>query len=391
MIDAKKVSEELVAPLNDFALRSWQSLPPKKGNPIYSPWSLYSAMGMALAGAKENTALEMAKTMGLATVPAEQWHKLMLGVGENFRCPGEWVTTTFTTVNGLFFQRNKKLVDEFNKLLVDAYLVEPVAVDFKGAPKAARQTINTWVAKQTQDRIPELLQENSIDQAMRLVLANAAFVKGGWAKTFPKEKTKPGQFHLSKSQNIKVPMMHVEGNARDFSYGDYGDFKAVGMNAADEMLQTVILLPDAIDGLADLEAKMDAALLNKVMQGLMLRKVNVSMPRFEGSSTWELEETLQSMGMKEAFVARKANFNGIDRGEDLLYISSILQKATVKVDEDGFEAAAATAIMMRAGGAAPPPQEPVAFVADRPFLYVIRDPNSGAILFVGRVSMPKKA
>ena len=391
MLNAKEVSKDLVAPFNDFAIRSWKALPKGQANAIYSPWSLYSVMGMALAGAKEKTAKEMAKSMGLAAVPTKAWHHLMLGVGGSLRCPEEWMTTTFTTVNGLFVQSNKALVEGFRKILVEEYQAEPITVDFNKFPEASRKTINAWVNKHTQERIKELLAKGSVDNAMRLVLANAAFVKGRWAKSFPKDRTKPEAFHIGKKQEIKVPMMHVDGGSSDFSYGVFDGFKAAGLKSVDGLIETVILLPNIVDGLAALEAKLNSKVVGKVAKGLVVRKVNLSMPRFKSGSSWQLEEPLKKLGMKQAFSAKKANFKGIDAGEDLLYVSSILQKATVAVDEDGFEAAAASAMMMRAGSAAPPPQDPVAFVADRPFLYLIREPASGAILFIGRVEDPNKA
>jgi serpin B len=397
--DYESVRARLAVPVNDFGARLWRSVLARSAkelpaNALLSPYSIHAALSMALAGAGGKTASELTAALGIPGTADAKWHDLQRGLLVDVLCPNEWTSTEVNIANGIFVQRGKPLVPAFVATLERAYDSKALEVDFKTDPEAARAAINGWAEKQTAGRIRDLLGPNTVDKTMRLSLANAVFIKAGWKKVFSAKLTKPGPFHLSATRTAEVPMMRVFGSAMDFTYGELPAVKAkvASLPTADEEYDVLVLLPDQIDGLDALTAKLDGKLLADAAASLQSRRVNVTFPKFKAETALMLRDALVALGMKTAFTNAAleggADFTGIDGGADLLYIADVAHKATVAVDETGFEAAAATAVMMRAGSAPPKPTEPVEFVCDRPFLYVIRHRATGIALFLGRVTAP---
>jgi serpin B len=300
-------------------------------------------------------------------------------------------------------------------------------VDFKNDFEAARQRINAWVEERTRNRIKDLIAKDTFDPAaqklMRLILTNAVYFKGQWTETFPKEATKDDDFLLSRGKKVRVPMMALR-NMKAARYAAFkGDGSAfdtperIGPGENDEnklypnengfqMLELpykggetsmVLLLPRSADGLAALERKLSGASVQDWIAKLKRRAGHVHVPRFKLEQKYDMSDTLQGMGMVRAFVdprqANGAQFDGMSASSDplqKLYVSKVLHKAFVEVNEKGTEAAAATAVPMGVKTAAPitVPFTPV-FKADRPFVFLIRDVKTGTILFVGRLANPK--
>ena len=251
-------------------------------------------------------------------------------------------------------------------------------MDFIGATEQTRKDINAWVEKETNDKIKELLKPGILTSQTRLVLTNAIYFKAAWYVPFRPEATKPGPFSLAGGKKVEVPMMHGE------QFTDFFDseaFQALQMRYEwPSTCSMVIFLPRKTDGLAQFEKTLSAANLEKWLKQLSHHAVQVALPRFKVTAEFQLNNVLKEMGMKRAF--GDADFSGMTKGGGL-FISAVVHKAFVDVNETGTEAAAATAVAMATSE--PPPGT---FTADHPFVFVIRDNRTGSILFMGRVSQP---
>jgi serpin B len=239
-------------------------------------------------------------------------------------------------------------------------------VDFIRAAETVREIINTWVEKETRDKIKNLIPPGALSSLTRLVLTNAIYFKGNWARQFEKDKTIDAPFTLTNGRKVNVPMMNQTAN---FGYMEADNFQALELPYVDNELSMIILLPKRFDGLGDFEKKMNPEDLSNWLTKLCSRKVIVSVPRFKMTSQFGLAGVLKSMGMRDAF-STSADFSGMNGRKDL-FISAVIHKAYVDVNEEGTEAAA-----------------PPVFRADRSFLFLIRDNHSGSILFIGRVMNP---
>jgi serpin B len=218
------------------------------------------------------------------------------------------------------------------------------------------------------------------------VLTNAIFFKGTWLTPFDKKFTKPLDFSLTASEKVKADMMHRSGV---MSYTENDDLQALELPYKGNRLSMVVLLPKKRDGLGAVEAGLTSEKLNTWIAGLKSNKVNLTFPRIKTTYSASLSKTLPLMGMVDAFNETKADFSGIDGTRDLS-ISDVVHKAFCEINEEGTEAAAATGVVMTMRSAAPrkePP--PIEFKADHPYLYLIRDTQTGALLFLGRVTDPR--
>jgi serine protease inhibitor len=296
-------------------------------------------------------------------------------------------------------------------------------VDLSGDPEGTRKQINAWVEKQTKDRIRELIPPGALDGSQTsLVLTNAIYFKGQWAEVFSEDNTKPGNFTLANGTKARVPMMsggmasarygafkadgtffntpaeqpNIPGRPIDERkfYPDQGGFLMLELPYKGKELSMVIIVPRAAAGLALLERRMTARNLNAWIRQLQERSVEVFVPKFKLETAYKMSQELKAMGMARAFSG--AQFDGICASPDpkhALFISEVFHKAFVEVNEQGTEAAAATAVLTAPGAPPPPTMVPFTptFRADKPFLFLIRDRQSGCILFLGRVINPQQA
>jgi serpin B len=298
---------------------------------------------------------------------------------------------TLRVANRLFPERSyalqKPFLDRMTSIGAPAE-----ALDFQHAPGPARQRINTWVAQQTNDRIRDLLPPPAINAETRLVLVNALYLLADWLSPFTREATRPVPF-FGPGGERPVPTMH---QVATFKFAAADGVKVLEMNYVGGDLAMTLVLPDAREGLPALEQSLDARRLEGWTAALTPQKVVVALPKFtiDPPSSLALADVLKGLGMRLAFDRDRADFTGIaapPNPADRLVISNVFHKAFVKVDEKGTEAAAATAAVMQRAGAMPDPQRPQEFRADHPFLFLIRDLETGAILFLGRVTDPAGA
>ena len=243
-------------------------------------------------------------------------------------------------------------------------------------PSRSRITINDWVEEKTEGKIEDLIPQGMIDPSTVLVLTNAIYFKGDWASQFPKDQTRDASFRVSTGVTRTVPMMSQVG---EFPLATVDGLQVLGLPYRGQDIQMFVLLPSADDGLADLEARLTAENLDRWLSAAQKNEVSVRLPRFRVTSEFSLKDQLSALGMPTAFGA--ADFSGMAEGRDL-QISEVVHKAFVAVDEEGTEAAAATGVIIRETSM--PPE----FVADHPFLFLVRDEVTGSVLFLGRMVEP---
>ncbi len=368
-----------------FASDLYAQLGKKPGNVFVSPSSISTALAMTYGGAKGATAKEMAKAMHF-DLPTSDLHDAFHSLLARLDSTGG-KNPELRIANRLFGQKGMTWETPFIELTKKDYGADLGIVDYLKANEAARLTINGWVEGKTNSKITELLKPGTIDEMTRLVLTNAIYFKGNWASRFKKGDTKDEPFALSAAKSKKVPTMHQLLETR---YGETSDAQVISLPYQsadpDHAMSMVIILPKKADGLAALEKDFTAKKLETYATSTTLNEVTLSLPKFKITYDVELSDTLRKMGMNMAFSEGLADFSGMTK-EAHLYISKVVHKAFVDVDEEGTEAAAATAVVMNDESAAVPPP-PKTFKADHPFAFMIRDDKTGSILFMGRVTEP---
>jgi len=275
-------------------------------------------------------------------------------------------------------QRDYEFLTEFLDRLAVNYGAGLRVLDFVGAPEESRVTINDWVAKQTEDRIEDLIPPGLINPNTRLVLTNAIYFNAAWLYPFEEDLTRDGAFYLLDGSEVTVPMMR---QTESFGYAEGDGYQAVELPYDGDELSMVILLP-ASGQFETFEAALDAAQMEGIIGSLEHREVSLTMPKFEFDSSFSLRKALSALGMPIAF-SEGADFSGMTGNRDL-FIADVVHKAFVSVDEAGTEAAAASAVVMELTAM---PQT-VEVTIDRPFIFLICDIETGAILFVGRTLNP---
>jgi len=282
--------------------------------------------------------------------------------------------------NRLWGQEGYQFQPDFLQTTKRYYHAELMPVDFRQSEKA-RQTINEWIGEATKGKISDLIPRGMLDEMSRLVLTNAIYFKGKWELPFAKQATKQAPFHASPQKTVEVPLMYHKGR---FAYGQFDDWQVIELPYAGDKLSMMVLLPSEEKTLEELAPQLSPQKLNEWAGKLRRQEVHVYLPRFKMNAQFDLKETLQQLGMQQAF-GPQADFSGI-ASQDELYISAVVHKAYVDVNEEGTEAAAATGVGISVTSA--PIDEPIIFRADRPFTFLIRDQQTGAILFLGQLVEP---
>ncbi len=353
-------------------------------NVMLSPFCVSSALGMAWAGARGETEAEMAQVLGLRGEPEEVHAGFARLMGQILRENAERPEhpVTLNIANALWVERTYPLLDEYVETVRNSYRAEAGNLDFKGDPEGGRAEINQWAADRTEGLITDLLGPGAITPDTRAVLTSAVYFKGDWMYQFNPEATRPGHFTTLAGGTVEVPFMHRTG---DYPFFAGEGFRALSLPYSDGRCRMVAILPDG--DLQRFEQEFSVETLRRVDEGLAEKEVILAMPPFRFSTLYNLAGTLSSMGMPEAFDGATADFSGFSGSRDL-FISEVVHKAYVKVDETGTEAAAATGVIMAT--TAMPENPPEYFVLDRPFMFLIMDDLSGTVLFMGRVADPSE-
>jgi serpin B len=391
-------------------------------NVFFSPYSLFSALSMTAQGARGETAAQMGQALRYpqelrdAAGGKVPWKLAPVHAGVaalNARLlvskPGHEVSVA----NALWVDKNTPMLKSFYAALQPHYKTTVYGVDFRGNAEQGRQQINRWSTGMTKGRIPEILPKGSLDAYTRMVLTNAIYFKGKWAEPFKKEDTKERDFHLDGGKKVRVSMMYqimaqarygaFNGDGSAFetpkfesagaqNYPGAGGFQMLEVPYSGNELSMVVLLPRSADGLPALEKMLSAEKLSHWADWLTARDVYNFAPKFRMETDYKMRPALIALGMSRAFSEYRAEFEGMCESEKL-HIRKVLHRAFVEVNEEGTEAAATTAVDVAACLAAPGVdiQKPFipTFKADHPFLFLIRDKKTGAILFLGRVVDPR--
>lgn len=375
---------DLVDGNSAFALDLYQAIREKDGNLFYSPYSISLALAMTYVGARNVTEEQMVATLHF-TLPEDRLHPAFNSLDLELASRGEGAEGKdeegfrLNIVNEIWGQKDYEFRNEFLDVLAENYGAGLRLLDFVNTPEESRITINDWVSDQTEGRIEDLIPQGVIDALTRLVLTNAIYFNAAWLNPFNDDMTDNGVFYLLNGGEVTVPMM-MQSESLGYTEGD--GYQAVELPYDGRELSMVILLPDTGE-FEEFEGSLDADMVDTITHDLIYQEVALTMPKFEFESQFSLADTLAAMGMPVAFTGA-ADFSGMTGNRDL-YIAEVLHKAFISVDEAGTEAAAATAVVMNLTAA---PGEPISVALDRPFIFLIRDIETGAILFVGRVVNP---
>ncbi len=379
---------ELITQVNgnsDFAFDLYQSLKEGDNNLFYSPYSISLALAMTYAGARGETASQMAETLHF-DLNQDRLHPLFNSLDIELNKRGEGAKGKdgegfkLSIINAIWGQKNYEFLSSFLDTLAQNYGAGLRPLDFASELEESRLTINNWVSDQTNEKIEDLIPQGVLSPATVLVLTNAIYFNAAWQYPFNENQTKEGPFYLLDGNTVTVPMMR---NTESYGYAEGDNYQAIELSYDGGELSMVILLPQAGQFEA-FEDALDGNQVADIIRRIGLQQVALTMPKFTYESKFMMKKTLSDMGMRDAFLGGVADFSGIN-GQRTLFIDEIIHQAFVDVDEAGTEAAAATAVIIAEVAA---PAEPKQVTVDRPFIFLIRDIETGTILFVGRVLNP---
>jgi serpin B len=381
-------SAELVAENAAFAFTAYRELAAANGNLVFSPASISIAMAMTYAGAANATATELAGALDFRLPPA-QLHPAFNALDQALASRGQGFPGAddgpmrLRIVDSLWAERTWVFRPEFLDTLAANYGAGVNLLDFIHAAEASRQTINAWVAYQTENKIKDLLPMAAVAGDTRLVLTNAIYFNARWDAVFDAESTRTGSFTLLDGSSVAAEFMF--GGFSDLPAVAGSSFTAVALPYADARLSLLLVVPDA--GQFELvESSLDATTLMTLVASLTPMTVFLHLPRFHIETATSLVALFQALGMTSAFDVAAADFGGMT---DLpLHISEVVHKAFIDVAEKGTVAAAATGVVMAYDGGGFTID--LSLLVDRPFLYFLRDEPTGAIVFMGRVLDPSR-
>jgi serpin B len=367
-----------VESVNAFTLDLFRQLTKQnQGNLLFSPYSVASSLAMTYVGAKEGTRTQMATALHFPQCPTseKQFHGEFFKLNTSLNSKGTSDRYQLTIANALWGSQQWQVNRDFNVTLQEYYKASLESVPFQADPEKARQGINQWVEKNTTQKIKELLPKGSISAGTQLVLTNALYFKGSWSTPFKKENTKPLPF-IAPTGSVNVEMMN---RVDTFNYFADATLQAIEIPYVQQSgLSMVILLPKAELGLSAIKLE---DWLPQQKAAFSPQVVDVLLPKFKVESAFDLKNPLQVLGMKDAF-SENAKFSGIT--DQQISLSAVVHKTFVETNEQGTEAAAATAVISVKGILTPS----ATFRADHPFIFLIKEKNSGVILFIGQVVKP---
>ncbi|WP_089784329.1 serpin family protein [Natronobacterium haloterrestre] len=369
-----------------------------EANLFFSPYSISVALAMTYAGARGETAAEMAETLryelaGSGDDERADLHAAFGALEDEFErrnedgaevATQEWAQGEedgdlgfqLSSANAVWADEGYPFDEAYFDLLETYYDAGEHAVDFSGNPEGAREEINAWVEDRTNDRIEDLLPERSVTPATRLVLTNAVYFLAAWKHDFDPEATEPGPFTGIDGTETEVELMSQSAELR---YAEIDGHQLVELPYANGDTSMIVVLPGEGE-FESFERSFTVDRLATLLEEASRSEVDLTMPKFGIESKFSLVETLERLGMERAF-GPEADFGGMLEGDGGLFVDDIVHQSFVEVDEEGTEAAAATAVLMGESG----PPDRVEMTVDRPFLFYVRDRPTETPLFVGRV------
>ena len=380
-ITSANIPQDIASANNDFAINFYKSIYHERMNEniFFSPTSMVTAFSMLYEGAREDTATQMEDVFGFEP-DTQSRHKsiteLMSSLNRND-------SSTLTMANALWIAKQYDLYESYIDTVRQVYLADVENVDFT-EPDDGVKKINNWAAEKTNDKIKKVISEKDVNALTLAVLNNAIYFKGTWLTQFSKEDTMQKDFWTGK--DVEADFMNIFSNR--FNYTIVNGTQVLQLPYEGNRLSMLLILPNDLNGISDLEESLSTTMIKEWRDALYETDVDISIPKFEIKTKYELNDILIEMGMTDAFDENKANLSGIADINKLggnIYVDKATQDAYVKVNEEGTEAAAVTTIIIAIEQESPPTPY---FNANHPFLFLIQDDQSGAILFMGKIVDP---
>ncbi|XP_017768978.1 PREDICTED: serine protease inhibitor 3/4-like isoform X3 [Nicrophorus vespilloides] len=364
---------------NDMSMKLYEEVVKQvKGNVIYSPISVHTILSLLHQGSTGKIANDMQRVLGIPekSFSAAGFQELMTSLNgvQNI---------TLEMANKVFVMEGCKLNPTFKEVALKSFNAGADEVNFAENQKAA-STINGWVEEKTKDKIKNLIDPNALNSLTRMVLVNAIYFKGDWAKKFNKNNTTKQKFYTSTTDSVEVDMMHMKDK---FFYGEKADLdaKVLSIPYLNQDVSLVVVLPNDVDGIEELEKKLINYDMSNLTKDNYKMEVELSLPKFKIETTIDLNQPLKNIGLDKMFAVSEDLSGLLSNPNEPLYVSKVIQKAFIEVNEEGAEAAAATAMMMMCFSA-PMPQPTMEFNADHPFFYGLHHKATEQFLFMGKVS-----
>ena len=365
-----------------FGFDLYRKMAATPGNLVFSPASVALALAMAEPGARGEPAAQMDAVLHIGS-GASGGNGLGALDGALGNVSGQFPDAegvardvTLRIANATFGQSGMPIQQAYLDALASRFGAGLRLVDYSHDAAGACKLIDDWVGDQTEKRIPRLLDQ--LDPATRLVLVNAIYLKAPWLEPFVKEATADADFTLLNGKTVRVPMMS-DASVRDYAAG--AGWQAADLAYVGGSLAMTVVVPD---DLASFEKGLDAATFAAIEKAMQPTSMDLAMPRFTTETKMELKDILAALGMPLAMDPDRADFSGITSAERLV-ITHVVHQANITVDEKGTEAAAATAVGISAGAM---PVDMAKMHVDHPFLFALRDYDTGAVLFLGQITDP---
>ncbi len=390
--------QQVVDANNQFAFELYSELNKvEKGNMFYSPYSISSALAMTYEGAKTQTADEMKSVFHfpVSNILRPNFASIYNNLNKGDK------DYELKTGNALWVQKDYLFLENYLSTVENYYGGKAANLDFVKETEKSRQTINSFIEKQTNNKIEDLIPQGALNEFTRLVLTNAIYFKGTWEWEFDKSDTNEQDFKITPDNIVKTDMMYMNPDKASFNYAKLEKLQVLELPYKGEDLSMLILLPkqgedyDFETGevitsdytLENIEGDLTAEKLEEYKSQMRTTDLDaIYLPKFEFDAKYFMRDVLSNLGMSTAF-STNADFSGMTGKRDL-FISSVIHQAYVKVDEKGTEAAAATAVTMSATSAGP--MNSIIFRADHPFIFIIQEKQTGNILFLGKVINPSR-
>lgn len=382
------VKEGLVEPGFGLSVGLYKRLAKtEKGSFVFSPFGVRATLALSAAGAKGETAQELAEGLAAKGGLTPKWHRAFGAVQAQVLCPQGERSRRIEFASGLFLQDGVEVKEAFSAALEQNYASRPFAADFRDGPADAREDINSWVDGQTRGKISSVVTGKAIDKKTRLVLVSGMTVSDRWSAPFAAKDTRPEAFHVTSEKAKKTAMMH---QLETLPLVKADDHQALLLPTERERTSLVVFLPNRIAGLRALESKLSAAMLKDTLKQLKTRSsqalVEVSLPRFRLQKFQNLTNVLMALGIQKPFLTGKANFTGIDGGDQKLFVGAAMQRSSIDVSEGGLEMQGAEPVDPARRQAQP--ERAATFNADHPFLFAVLDNATSELLYLGRVVNP---
>lgn len=372
---------------SQFAFDLYNKLDKSEENLFYSPYSISSALAMVYEGAKGDTANQINEVLYFPETT-----ELRTGYQQMYQDINKTDKEyELNTGNAIWPAIDFNINQDYVNVIKDSYDGKVNTLDYSN-PKESADTINNYISNQTKDKIKDIINEDAIDpEATKLILTNAIYFKADWLNQFTKENTLIGaDFNVSNNDTTKVDMMNAYG-VDNLKYLESDNMQLLEIPYKGEEISMLIMLPKT--DLGSISESLGLSKYKDLTSRMTEKKITkLSIPKFKFETDYDLNQPLIDLGMPLAFNPSQADFSGIYTpiSDENLFISKVKHKAFIQVDELGTEAAAATAVIMDVGTAIQQPEEVINFIADHPFIFMIKNNATNNILFIGKVYDPSK-